>query len=339
VDGCLFERLGGNALFLSNYARNTIVKNSEFAWIGDSAMAQAGSTRFAATHNKSQDSLDLLDGTNLEQPRGTLFDRNVVREVGVYGKQTSAFIQAVSCNTTIQNSVMFNGPRAGINFNDGFGGGNIIQGCLTFNWVRETSDHGNFNSWDRLPFYTNTTGVASTDVVESQIRHNIMWNNYHSTWPIDHDDGSCYYHDHDNFLIYGGAKNYLGHSKRNERNYYIYANLQGAIPVCMVDDSADAQDTYINNTCVHETGGIYMWQHYEGCRVQTNHSLNQSVEITADNAFYTTDGAIHLDCGQAGGNMSLKGYQAIGYDLGSTVTTLPSTSQVMAWLTALFPGL
>ena len=33
-----------------------------------------------------------------------------------------------------------------------------------------------------------------------------MWNNYHSTWPIDHDDGSCYYHDHHNFLIYGGAK-------------------------------------------------------------------------------------------------------------------------------------
>ena len=39
-----------------------------------------------------------------------------------------------------------------------------------------------------------------------QVRHNIMWNNYHSTWPIDHDDGSCYYHDHHNFLIYGGAK-------------------------------------------------------------------------------------------------------------------------------------
>ena len=27
-------------------------------------------------------------------------------------------IQAVAGNTTIQNSVMFNGPRAGINFND-----------------------------------------------------------------------------------------------------------------------------------------------------------------------------------------------------------------------------
>ena len=81
--------------------------------------AQVGSTRFASTHNKSSDSLDLMDGTNLEQPRGTLFDHNVVREVGVFGKQTSAFVQMLSCNTTIQNSVMFNGPRAGINFNDG----------------------------------------------------------------------------------------------------------------------------------------------------------------------------------------------------------------------------
>ena len=81
--------------------------------------AQVGSTRFASTHNKSSDSLDLMDGTNLEQPRGTLFDHNVVREVGVFGKQTSAFVQMIACNTTIQNSVMFNGPRAGINFNDG----------------------------------------------------------------------------------------------------------------------------------------------------------------------------------------------------------------------------
>ena len=50
---------------------------------------------------------------------------------------------------------------------------------------------------------------------------------------------------------YGGAKNYLGHSKRNLRNYYLYANL-GASPICMVDDSGNAQDTYANNTCVRQ---------------------------------------------------------------------------------------
>lgn len=38
-------------------------------------------------------------------------------------------------------NVLFNGPRCGINFNDGFGGGNIVQHNLINNWVRETSDH------------------------------------------------------------------------------------------------------------------------------------------------------------------------------------------------------
>ena len=205
---------------------------------------------------------------------------------------------------------------------------------MTFNWVRETSDHGNFNSWDRLPFYTKTTGAASVAVVESQVRHNLMWNNYHSTWPIDHDDGSCYYHDHDNFLMYGGAKNYLGHSKRNEKNYYIYADL-GASPICMVDDSSNAQDTFINNTCIHQNGGVYMWQHYNGC-AGWHPNLNKSVEITANNSFFTLDGQIHLNCGQAGTPWSLAQYQAKGYDLGSTVTTLPSTERVVGWAARLF---
>ena len=36
--------------------------------------------------------------------------------------------------------VLFNGPRAGINWNDGAGGGNNISLNVLFNWVRETSD-------------------------------------------------------------------------------------------------------------------------------------------------------------------------------------------------------
>lgn len=222
---------------------------------------------------------------------------------------------------------------AGINFNDGFGGGNIIENCLTFNWVRETSDHGNFNSWDRLPYLTKVVGKkASTEVVESQVRHNFMWNNYHSTWPIDHDDGSCFYHDHDNWLMYGGAKNYLGHSKKNMQNYYIYADLS-ASAICMVDDSSNAQDTYANNTCIHQTGSVYMWQHYNGCG--TSHdNLNQSVEITYNNRFFTADGKIHLRC--SGQNWSLPFYQSKGYDLGSTVAKIPSASIVTGWASALF---
>lgn len=51
--------------------------------------------------------------------------------------------------------------------------------------VRETSDHGCFNSWDRLPYLTTVrTGVPSLIPAESYITRNFFINNYHTTWPI-----------------------------------------------------------------------------------------------------------------------------------------------------------
>ena len=62
------------------------------------------------------------------------------------------YFQAESAQTTIENNICFNIPRAAVNFNDGFGGGNEMKNNLLFNTCRESSDHGAFNSWDRLPY-------------------------------------------------------------------------------------------------------------------------------------------------------------------------------------------
>ena len=40
-------------------------------------------------------------------------------QVGIYAKQNSFWFQAKSANTLLKGNVFFNGPRAGINFNDG----------------------------------------------------------------------------------------------------------------------------------------------------------------------------------------------------------------------------
>ena len=69
-----------------------------------------------------------------------------MHDVGIYGKQTSCYFQAITCGTSLIDNLCYNGPRAGINFNDGFGGGHHVQGNLIFNMVRETGDHGPFNS-------------------------------------------------------------------------------------------------------------------------------------------------------------------------------------------------
>lgn len=43
---------------------------------------------------------------------------------------------------------------------------------------------------------------------------------------IDHDDGSCYYMDKNNVIVYGGFKNFAGHSKVAINNLYIYPDAQ-----------------------------------------------------------------------------------------------------------------
>ena len=81
---------------------------------------------------------------------------NVAREIGHYEKQSSCWFQAKSALNTLIGNIMFNMPRAAININDGFGGGNdvsevvVCETCqshhtyqeLLFNTCRESTDHG-----------------------------------------------------------------------------------------------------------------------------------------------------------------------------------------------------
>ena len=101
-------------------------------------------------------------------------------------------------------NIFFNGPRAGINFNDGFGGGSNVAENLLFNTCRESSDHGPFNSWDRQVFVTKVrNGTATTEKQYDYISYNFIIANYNSKMGIDNDDGSAYYESHHNFFTYG----------------------------------------------------------------------------------------------------------------------------------------
>ena len=82
------------------------------------------------------------DGRSGDQPRGVRVVGNLVREIGIWQKQSSGWFQAVTAQTEIRGNVMFNGPRAAINFNDGFGGGDSVAENLLLNMVRESKDHG-----------------------------------------------------------------------------------------------------------------------------------------------------------------------------------------------------
>ena len=56
-------------------------------------------------------------------------------EVGIYGKQTAALFKSMCYRTRIVNNVALNGPRSGINFNDAFMGGDLMEGNLLAGYV------------------------------------------------------------------------------------------------------------------------------------------------------------------------------------------------------------
>ena len=330
MQNCLFDSPGGNGLFLSNYIRNAVIEANEFRYAGESSIAAVGST-------------DLIDGTDGNQPRGTKIISNLIHESGIFGKQTSPYMQSLACETTLIGNVFFNGPRAGINFNDGFGGGNLLENNLIFNMVRETGDHGAFNSWDRQPYLTTVQDRQTPSLIpaKSYITKNFVINNYHSTWPLDHDDGSCYYEDTYNYLVYGGYKNYLGHSKTVMYNTYVYPDAINnpkqtyrRYPYCANHDGATVtalpsgwNEVWAHNRCIIGNPNIY---EFGTCNQTSARSDSEGlVPMTYDNTFYAPNKDIYIRCGTI--NLTLQEYQAMGFDKGSVVNDIVDMATVIDW--------
>jgi hypothetical protein len=77
-----------------------------------------------------------FDARGGNQPRGTRVVMNMAHELGIYTKQNSFFFQAESFNTLLDSNTAFNGPRVGINFNDGMGGINTVSRNVLFNFCK-----------------------------------------------------------------------------------------------------------------------------------------------------------------------------------------------------------
>ena len=172
----LFTQVATNALVLSNWNRNVTVTHNEFVWLGDSGIIIVGSTSG-------------LDGvTNTNQPDLITVSHNLLHETGAYVKQSAPTFVALSRRVEFSHNVLFNVPRSGININDGFAGNKTIAWNVMFNTVRETSDHGPINTWDRQPYLTEQrAGKGHPSLVqhESFIHHNALFNSYNSFYPID----------------------------------------------------------------------------------------------------------------------------------------------------------
>eukprot|EP01084_Bolivina_argentea_P320044 555206_1 len=234
-----FSRLDGNAIFIFDYNRNISITHNEFIWIGDTVIGSWGSTSGVDFPDLDAKNIRYskmgIDGTLGNQPRYLNISYNIAHEIGIFEKQSSMYFQAKSCLNYISHNIFYNGPRAGIMFNDGFGGNNLIEKNFVFNTCRESSDHGPFNSWDRQPYLTkvglNAPNAGITKQYD-QIRNNFLISNYGATYDIDHDDTSQYFKDYNNFLVYGQRpykSNFGGHNIHHWNNIFAYSASCGEI--------------------------------------------------------------------------------------------------------------
>lgn len=320
ISGSKFERLDGNGVMISGYNRYATVEDSDFAFIGGNAMASWGYTN--ETSNSGfpyyREQINFpdagVDGTDGNHPRFNQLLRNSAREVGLYEKQSSFYIQAKTAQSTISGNVFFNGPRAGINFNDGFGGGDDMNNNLVFSSCRESGDHGPFNSWDRQPYLTTVNdGTPSMRMAWRELHHNFLIDNYSPQEGVDNDDGSAYYHTHHNFMVYGrqGLKSdFGGHDNHHFGNIYAYIGRAMSVTGAL----AGHEDQFYDNKVI-----------MTGKDVGNPRCSDDVPALLHDNAYYTPDGDL-TECG-----WNLTDAQSEGFDLGSSVDVTPSDEAILSW--------
>jgi hypothetical protein len=101
VSNSLFWRLGGNAIVLSDAARDCSIQHNEFGHLGENAIISVGSAV-------------LNDGTKPTYPRGNLIEGNHVHDIGLWTKQVAGYTQFLTARAMVRDNVIYNTPRAGL---------------------------------------------------------------------------------------------------------------------------------------------------------------------------------------------------------------------------------
>lgn len=229
ITDCNFEYLGGNAVFMSSYNRNNRVSSCRFYHIGESAVCLVGSpdaVRFYQTWddkeihgrdwNEMRKNMDLEPGPKSpDYPKNCIVENNIMHDFGDYGKQVSGVYISMSHKITAAHNTIYNCPRAGICINDGTWGGHIIEHNDIWETVRETGEHGPFNSWGRERQWLGAGGNADTDFIKEYVKldaidpvivRNNRIANYRKSisagnWTIDLDDGSSFFEIYNNLNL------------------------------------------------------------------------------------------------------------------------------------------
>ncbi|MDC0935087.1 PDZ domain-containing protein [Pirellulales bacterium] len=223
VRDCLIDQVGGNGVFVDKYNQRIEIRGCQIASAGASAISFVGhadalrSPLFEYHETQTLEEMDKTPGPKTsDYPIDCLVEDCLIYLNGRVEKQTAGVNICMAKSITIRHCSIYDCPRAGINICDGAFGGHLVEFCDVFDTVKETGDHGAFNSWGRDRFWhpkrDRTADWVKThpdmpkwDCGETIVLRNNRWRCDHG-WDIDLDDGSSNYDVYNNLCLAGGIK-------------------------------------------------------------------------------------------------------------------------------------
>lgn len=310
-----FDRVGGNAVFVSGYNRHHRITNNVFLENGATCVNIVGlpsAVRYPSFWDDHK--FDIQDKTpgplTEDYPKDILVSLNHMYNMGRFEKQTSGVNISMSESIVVSRNTVHGSPRAGLNICDGTWGGHLFEFNDLFDCVRETSDHGPWNSWGRDRFYslleyhhggafgTEKRPYAFLDAWKTTIiRNNRVHYDEPTSYGIDLDDGSSNYEIYNNLLLNTEIKLREGFDRKVYNNIII--NKRAEFHVWY----DECRDLFTRNIVINSNP--YSTRHLKSSRAK-------AMEATFDhNVFY--NGGADVTVGD-------RGWDAAGWDRNSVVS-------------------
>ena len=253
LEDSFIDQVGGNAVFVNNYNRRVAIRGTQIAkagangicFVGDPQAARSPLFNYYQVHKL--DEIDRAPGPRTgNYPADCVVDDCLIHLTGRVEKQTAGVEIDLAQGITVRHCSIYDVPRSGINIGDGCWGGHVIEFCDVFDTVKETGDHGSFNSWGRDRFWRPSIDEVNAwvkqvpelpklDAAKPIVLANNRWRCDHG-WDIDLDDGSSFYIITNNLCLRGGIKNREGFGRVVENNIMVDG---GYDPHAWYDESGD----------------------------------------------------------------------------------------------------
>ena len=262
---CELDQPGGNGIFVSGRNRRVTIRGCHIHGAGASGVCLVGdpsSVReplFEYSRRQSYAAIDKTPGPRGDDhPADCVVDDCLIHGIGVVEKQAAGVQISMAKRVTVRHCSIYDVGRAGINVSEGTFGGHLIEFCDVFDTVRETGDHGSFNSWGR-DRYWGLEGAPAEELprlalldTETSVIRNSRWRCDHG-WDVDLDDGSSAYEITDNLFLRGGLKLREGFHRIVRNNIAINTSLH---PHVWYDDSGDVVTGNIWMGAYRPAGGM-----------------------------------------------------------------------------------